>query len=156
MARLREVQVCQTAAPGPQAPLVDVLYEPTDEGGMRMYQTNMYEGMLAETVMMQGANGDYIQAYLARPLGPGPYPGMVLIHHLPGWDEWYREATRKFAHHGFMTISPNLYYREGHGTPEDVAAKVRAAGGVPDAQMVGDVEGSLRYLRAMPNCSGKV
>ena len=55
-----------------------------------------------------------------------------------------------------MTISPNLYYRDGHGTPEDVAAKVRAAGGVPDAQMVGDVEGSLRYLRALPNCSGKV
>ena len=121
-----------------------------------MYQTNMYEGMLSETVVVRGANGDLINAYFARPLGPGPYPGMVIIHHLPGWDEWYREATRKFAHHGFMTISPNLYYREGHGTPEDVAAKVRAAGGVPDDQMVGDVEGSLRYLRALPNCSGKV
>jgi len=121
-----------------------------------MYQTNMYEGMLAETVVVRGANGDLINAYLARPLGPGPYPGMVLIHHLPGWDEWYREATRKFAHHGYVTISPNLYSRDGHGTPEDVAAKVRAAGGVPDDQMVGDVEGSLRFLRGMPNCSGKV
>lgn len=121
-----------------------------------MYQTNMYEGMLSETVVTRGANGDLINAYLARPLGPGPYPGMVLIHHLPGWDEWYREATRKFAHHGFVAISPNLYSRDGHGTPEDVAAKVRAAGGVPDDQMVGDVEGSLRYLRALPTCSGKV
>lgn len=121
-----------------------------------MYQTNMYEGMLSETVMVRGANGDLINAYLARPLGPGPYPGMVLIHHLPGWDEWYREATRKFAHHGFVTISPNLYYRDGHGTPEDVAAKVRAAGGVADDQMLGDVEGSLRYLRALPYSSGKV
>ena len=62
-----------------------------------MYQTNMYEGMLAETTVIRGANGDLINAYLARPLGPGPYPGMVLIHHLPGWDEWYREATRKFV-----------------------------------------------------------
>jgi carboxymethylenebutenolidase len=121
-----------------------------------MYQTNMYEGMLAETVTMRGANGDLINAYFARPLGPGPYPGMVLIHHLPGWDEWYREATRRFAHHGFTTISPNLYYREGHGTPEDVAAKVRAAGGVPDAQMVGDVDGALRYLKSLPYSSGKV
>ncbi len=121
-----------------------------------MYQTNQYEGMLSETVVIRGANGDLINAYVAKPLGPGPYPGMVLIHHLPGWDEWYREATRKFAHHGFITISPNLYYRDGHGTPEDVAAKVRAAGGVPDAQMLGDVEGALRYLRALPNCSGKV
>jgi carboxymethylenebutenolidase len=121
-----------------------------------MYQTNMYEGMLAETVTMQGANGDTINAYFARPLGAGPYPGMVLIHHLPGWDEWYREATRRFAHHGYVTISPNLYSREGHGTPEDVAAKVRAAGGVPDDQVVGDAEGARRFLDALPYSTGKV
>ena len=120
-----------------------------------MYETNMYEGMLAETISVRGANGDLINAYFARPLGPGPYPGMVLIHHLPGWDEWYRETTRKYAHHGYITISPNLYFRDGHGTPEDVAAKVRAAGGVSD-QMVGDVEGSLRFLQSLPNCSGKI
>lgn len=121
-----------------------------------MYQTNMYEGMLAETVTMHGANGDVINAYFARPLGAGPFPGMVLIHHMPGWDEWYRETTRKFAHHGYATISPNLYHRAGHGTPEDVAAKVRAAGGVPDDQAVGDAEGAMRYLRALPYLNGKV
>lgn len=121
-----------------------------------MYETNMYEGMLAETTTMQGANGDFINAYYARPLGPGPFPGMVIIHHMPGWDEWYREATRKFAHHGVAAISPNLYFRDGHGTAEDVAAKVRGAGGVPDDQAVGDVEGAMRYLRSLPNINGKV
>lgn len=120
------------------------------------YRTDMYEGMLAETVTMQGHSGDLINAYLARPLGPGPFPGVVLIHHLPGWDEWYREATRKFAHHGYVAISPNLYHREGHGDPEDVAAKVRAAGGVPDDQAMGDVEGAMRHLRALPYLNGKV
>jgi len=121
-----------------------------------MYQTNMYEGMLAETIMMQGANGDFINAYYARPLGPGPFPGMVVIHHMPGWDEWYREATRKFAHHGYLAISPNLYFRDGHGTPEDVAAKVRASGGVADDQVVGDLTGAMRYLRSLPYNNGKV
>jgi len=121
-----------------------------------MYQTNMYEGMLAETVMMQGHNGDSVHAYMARPLGSGPYPGMVLLHHAPGWDEWYREATRRFAHHGYVTISPNLYDREGHGTPEDVGAKVRAAGGIPDAQVIGDAEGARRYIDALPYSTGKV
>ncbi len=121
-----------------------------------MYQTNMYEGMLAETITMHGANGDVINAYFARPLGAGPFPGMVLIHHMPGWDEWYREATRRFAHHGYATISPNLYFRVGHGTPEDVAAKARAAGGVPDDQAVGDAEGAMKYLRSLPTLNGKV
>ena len=99
-----------------------------------MYQTDMYEGMLAETVMIHGYQGDVINAYFARPLGPGPFAGMVLVHHFPGWDEWYREATLRFARHGYAAICPNLYYRIGHGTPEDVAAKARAAGGVPDDQ----------------------
>ena len=120
-----------------------------------MYQTNMYEGMLSETITIHGASGDVINSYFARPLGAGPFPGMVLIHHLPGWDEWYREATRKFAHHGYAAISPNLYFRDGHGTPEDVAAKVRGDGGVPDDQAVGDIEGAMRYLRSLPYINGK-
>jgi carboxymethylenebutenolidase len=116
----------------------------------------MYEGMLAETVMMTGAGGDLINAYFARPLGAGPFPAMVVVHHMPGWDEWYREATRRFAHHGYAALSPNLYNRAGHGTPEDIAALVRAEGGVPDEQVVADLEGALLYLRGLPYVNGKV
>ena len=121
-----------------------------------MVRTDMYEGLLAETVTMPGANGDLINAYFARPLGPGPFPAMVLAHHMPGWDEWYREATRKFAHHGYVTITPNLYFRAGHGTPEDVAAKVRGQGGLPDEQAVGDLAGAMKYVRSLPYSNGKV
>ncbi len=121
-----------------------------------MYQTDMYEGMLAETVAVQGAKGDSILAYYARPLGRGPFPGMVLAHHMPGWDEWYREATRKFAHHGYAAICPDLYSRVGHGTPEDVAVEVRAQGGIPDELAVGDLAGAMQYLRSLPYLNGKV
>jgi carboxymethylenebutenolidase len=121
-----------------------------------MYRTDMYEGMFAETITMTGANGDLINAYLARPLGPGPFPAMVLAHHMPGWDEWYRETTHKFAYHGYVTISPNLYFRAGHGTPEDVAAKIRADGGIPDDQAVGDLAGAMKHLRSLPYVNGKV
>jgi carboxymethylenebutenolidase len=121
-----------------------------------MYQTDMYEGVLAETVAFPGANAEWINAYFARPLGSGPFPAMVLAHHMPGWDEWYREVTYKFAHHGYVTITPNLYFRAGHGTPEDVAAKVRADGGLPDEQAVGDLAGAMKFLRSLPYVNGKV
>jgi len=121
-----------------------------------MYQTNQYEGMIAETISMQGNKGETINAYIARPLGSGPFPGMVAIHHAPGWDEWYRECARRFAHHGYVTISPNLYFRDGHGTPEDVGAKVRAGGGIPDEQVLGDLDGANKLLRSLPYVSGKV
>ena len=87
-----------------------------------------YEGMIAETISINGDKNEPISAYVARPLGSGPFPGMVLLHHAPGWDEWYREATRKFAHHGYAAISHNLYHRAGEGKADDVAAKVRAEG----------------------------
>jgi carboxymethylenebutenolidase len=121
-----------------------------------MYQTDMIEGLLAETVTLQGFQGDQINAYFARPLGAGPHPGLVLAHHMPGWDEWYKETTLRFARYGYATICPNLYFRAGHGTPEDVAAKVRAAGGIPDDQAVGDLVGSARFLQSSPANSNKI
>ncbi len=115
-----------------------------------------YEGMLAETLVVRGHGGDEIEAYYARPLGAGPYPGVVVIHHMPGWDEWTREVARKFAQHGYAAIAPHLYSRSGPGSPDDVAARARAEGGVADDQVVGDVEGCARFLRAQPYANGKV
>jgi carboxymethylenebutenolidase len=116
----------------------------------------MYEGLIAETVMIASANGDWINAFFARPLRKGPFPGMVLAHHMPGWDQWYRETTLKFALHGYATITPNLYFRAGHGTAEDVAAKVRGEGGIPDDQAVADLAGAMHYIRQLPYSNGKV
>src|SRR5947199_2633848 len=112
---------------------------------MHPYTTDMYEGMVAETVMLQGYGGDFINAYYARPLGAGPFPGVVVIHHMPGWDEWTREVVRKFAQHGYAAISPHLYARLGPGSPDDLAARARAEGGVADDQVVGDVAGAMRF-----------
>jgi carboxymethylenebutenolidase len=112
--------------------------------------------MLAETVSLPGANGDPLIAYFARPLGTGSYPGLVLIHYLFGWDEWYRWAAREFAYHGFLALVPNLYGCEGQGSAEQIAADVQAAGGIADDQALGDIDGALHYLRALPYCNGKV
>lgn len=116
----------------------------------------MYEGMLAETVAIRGHGGDEIATYYARPLGAGRFPGVVVIHHMPGWDEWTREVVRKFAQHGYAAISPHLYSRLGPGNPDDVAARARAEGGVADDQVVGDVAGAMQFLRAQPYGNGKV
>ena len=115
-----------------------------------------YEGMLAETVVMQGHNGDQIDAYLARPLGPGPHPSVVLIHHMPGWDEASKEMARKLAYHGFATISPNLHFREGKATPQENSDSVREGGGLADDRTLGDVAGSIAHLRSLPFTNGKV
>ncbi len=115
-----------------------------------------YRGMIAELVTIKGHHGDSVTAYTARPSGNGPFPGVVLIHHAPGWDEWYMEAARRFAHHGYAAICHNLYERAGQGDPADVAAKVRASGGIPDAQVIGDTEAAVQWMRAQSYHNGKV
>jgi carboxymethylenebutenolidase len=115
-----------------------------------------YPSLVAETVAFPGHNGDRGEAYYARPTRAGRYPGMVVIHHLPGWDEWIIEVTRKFAHHGYVAVAPHLYFRDGPGDADDVGARVRAAGGVADDQVVGDVVGAMTFLRAQENATGKI
>ena len=115
-----------------------------------------YESLFAETINLRGHMGDQIDAYVARPFGVGPYPGVVVIHHMPGWDEAHKEIGRRFAHHGYVTIVPNLQFREGKATPEENSASVRAAGGMPDDRTMGDVQGSIDYLRTLPYLNGKV
>src|SRR6202020_415122 len=102
-------------------------------GGRTM---SFYRGMTCENVTIKGDKGTPITAYVAKPSGPG-----------------------RFAHHGFMAICGNLYEREGGGSdgnPDDVAAKVRAEGGIADSQMVGDTEAAVNWIRAQPDHNGKV
>jgi carboxymethylenebutenolidase len=115
-----------------------------------------YEGMLAETAVIIGHNGDEIESYSARPLRPGPVPGVVVIHHMPGWDEWTREVVRKFAQQGYAAVAPHLYSRHGPGSPDDLAARARSEGGVSDDQAMGDVEGAASFLRSQPYANGRI
>src|SRR5215471_17369459 len=106
--------------------------------GRRRKGRAMYDAIMAETISITGHGGDQIEAYLARPLGPGPFGGVVVIHHMPGYDAETKEITRTFAVHGYLAVCPNLYYREAPGaSPDDAAAASRAQGGVPDERLVG-------------------
>src|ERR1700678_1446659 len=117
----------------------------------------MSDAMRAETIQITGANGDSIEAYLAQALDGPPAGGEVVIHHMPGYDEGTKEITRKFAAHGYLAICPNLYWREAPGaSPDDAAATARAAGGVPDERLVGDVGGAVAHLKSLDLSNGKV
>ena len=93
---------------------------------------------------------------MARPLGAGPFPGVVVIHHMPGWDASNKEIARRFAHHGYVAILPNLHYREGKATPEANSASIREKGGMPDERTMGDVQAAIDRLRELPYLNGKI
>ncbi|HZE05776.1 MAG TPA: dienelactone hydrolase family protein [Solirubrobacteraceae bacterium] len=117
----------------------------------------MSEALSAQTIQIAGHNGDTIEAYAAHPAQNGRRGGVVVIHHMPGYDRATKEIVRRFAELGYDAVCPNLYWREAPGAaPDDAAATARAQGGVPDERLIGDVGGGAEFLRGLPTSNGKV
>jgi len=117
----------------------------------------MDEALRAETIRMSGAGGAEIEAYLARPLGDDRRGGVVVIHHMPGYDRATKEMTRRLAVLGYDALCPNLFWREAPGAdPDDASAAVRALGGVPDERLIGDVAAAADHLRQLPQATGRI
>ena len=113
-----------------------------------------YRGMTCENVSLKGDGGTPITAYVAKPSGQGPFPGVVLVHHLPGWSEFYIETTRRFAHHGYIAICANLYERAIQARPNDAGLRVSEArdllfgGATPQAEAA--LTNAFSLLRLLP------
>jgi carboxymethylenebutenolidase len=117
----------------------------------------MGEAMTTATTRITGHAGHEVEAYVASPDEPPTRGGVVVIHHMPGYDRATKEITRRFAELGYDAICPNLYWREAPGAaPDDAAATARARGGVPDPRLVGDVSGAAEHLRSLPSSNGRV
>src|SRR6476469_10272128 len=117
----------------------------------------MSDSLVATMIEMSGAEGESTPAYLARPDGAATRGGVVVIHHMPGFDRSTNESVRRFAELGFDAICPNLHHRDAPGAaPDDAAAASRAKGGVTDEQLVGDVAGAAAQLRGLPTSNGRV
>ena len=117
----------------------------------------MNDAIWAGTVSIVGHEGAELEAYLARPLVDRPRGGVVVIHHLPGYDDPTKEIVRRFAARGYAAVCPNLYSREGAGvSPDDQAAAARAKGGVPDEQLVGDVAAAAAHLNSLDHANGRI
>ena len=117
----------------------------------------MTHNLVADTISIIGHGGDEIEAYLAQPTDVDRVGSIVVIHHMPGYDDATKEICRDFAAHGYNALMPNLYSREAPGaSPDDAAAVVRANGGVPDERLVGDVDAAMRHLKSLAQANGKV
>jgi carboxymethylenebutenolidase len=115
------------------------------------------DAMQARTITISGHEGDEIEAYLAEPVDRGKVAGVVVIHHMPGFDRETKEICRTFSVYGYAALCPNLFHRYAPGAKwYDAGAAARDAGGAPDDQVMGDVEGAINHLRSLPDATGKV
>ncbi len=77
------------------------------------------------TVPLQ-VGGKSTVAYVAVPVGDGPWPGVVVIQEWWGLEDHIKSVADRFAEEGFVAIAPDLYYGEV-ATEPDEAKKLRMA-----------------------------
>jgi carboxymethylenebutenolidase len=97
-------------------------------------------------------SGDFqVPIYEARPAAVGKYPVVLVIPEVFGMHKHIKDVTRRFAKEGFLGITFEPYAREGgvlHLT--DMAAVLKVANAVPDAQVMADLDSLVAYAAQHP------
>ncbi|MGY1673113.1 dienelactone hydrolase family protein [Geodermatophilus sp. SYSU D00710] len=94
-----------------------------------------------------------LRGVLGVPEGPGPWPGVVLLHEAFGIDGVMRRQVQRMADAGYLALMPDLFTDGGARRGLVPTFKAVAAGrGRPFA----DVEAARAHLAAMPGCTGRL
>lgn len=104
------------------------------------------------------ANGFKVPAYYAAPAGKTNLPIILVIHEVLGVHEYIADTARRFAKAGYLAIEPELYARQGDPTQYGEVAKLMAevVSKVPDAQLMADLDGAVKWASANGGNSAKV
>lgn len=98
-----------------------------------------------------------IDGYLAVPQpelsGPGPWPGVVLVHDIVGMSDDIRQIADRFATAGYLAVVPNLFARGGFVRCVRSVFRELVAG---TGRAHDDVDAARAHLAGRPDCSGKV
>ncbi|MCB8944210.1 MAG: dienelactone hydrolase family protein [Ardenticatenaceae bacterium] len=92
------------------------------------------------------ANGSQLLGYLALPDGPGPHPGVLLIHEWWGLNEGITIMADALAEEGYVVFAPDAYRGEVTAVfPRALYLRLSTS----EEQVFADVDSGLAYLRSL-------
>lgn len=93
-----------------------------------------------------------LRAHLAVPAGPGPWPGVVVLHEAFGLTDDIRAQADRLAAEGYLAVAPDLFSAGGvRCLRATFAASLRGHG-----PAFGDIEATRAWLAARADCTGRV
>ena len=106
---------------------------------------------MTTTQMVSFQSGDQrLQAYLARPEGEGPFPGVVVIHEVSGLNDNIEDISQRFADEGYVALAVDLFANRNRAV-----CMARIIGGMlrgsPDRFGVPDLKAALGVLAEQPS-----
>lgn len=94
-----------------------------------------------------------LRGYVARPAGPGPWPGVVIVHEAYGLDDVMRRQADRLAAAGYLALLPDLY--SDGGALRCVLRTMRALVTGRGRALV-DIEAARQWLLQQGDCTGRV
>jgi len=107
-----------------------------------------------ETVSSPQGNGS-IRGYFVRPASSGKVPAVLVIHENRGLNPYVEDVARRLGTNGYMAFAPDGLTSVG-GYPGDEEKAAKLFGTVDQKKMFEDFLASYAWLKARPECSGKL
>jgi len=107
------------------------------------------DGLTVGEVMID-VNGFSMPAYRAAPAGKTGLPVVLVLSEIFGVHEYIADTARRFARAGYLAIAPELFVRQGDAQGYGEMAKLIAEviSKVPDAQVLGDLDATVKWAAA--------
>ena len=104
------------------------------------------EGLEAGPVTID-SNGFAMPAYRAKPAKGERFPIVLVVSEIFGVHEHIADVARRFAHHGYLSIAPELFVRQGDAKAiadiDTLFATIVSK--VPDAQVASDLDATVAW-----------
>jgi carboxymethylenebutenolidase len=110
-----------------------------------------------ETATVESPQGNgSIKGYLVRPANAtGKLPGVLVVHENRGLNPYIEDVARRLGTANFMAFAPDGLTSVG-GYPGDDEKGGAAFGKVDRPKMTEDFIAAARWLKARPDCTGKI
>ncbi|MBA3233508.1 MAG: dienelactone hydrolase family protein [Propionibacteriales bacterium] len=94
-----------------------------------------------------------LSAYVARPMTPGPWPAVVVVHEAFGIDDVMRRQADRIASAGYLAVLPDLF---SDGGPLRCLKATFASLRRGDGRAFRDIEAARAWAVSQPDCTGGV
>jgi len=104
------------------------------------------------------ADGTAMRAYAARPQDTNPHSGLLVYHEAFGVNAHIRDVTERFARHGYIAVSPELFHRTApgfEGAYNNFEAAKPQVMALTHQNLEADVRSAYGWLRAEPATQGQ-
>ncbi|MEO5725670.1 MAG: dienelactone hydrolase family protein, partial [Byssovorax sp.] len=104
-----------------------------------------------EDLRIPVADGTTMDGYLARPVGSGPHPALLVFQEIFGVNEHIRDIVRRFAAEGYVALAPDLFHRFApryEGSYDDIPASIALSGKLVPEGLIADILASGAALDA--------